>query len=90
MELAWILAFLNGAYLFAFGDPTLFYFLNILAHLVLGVVLIGLVGWSWRRTDWLFLSSFIVVAGIGITIVIIGGTRPFWLSWFIHPSAKGR
>src|SRR5689334_22302050 len=49
LGVVWIAALLNGAYLLAFGDPTLAYFLNIILHLVLGVALIVLVALAWRR-----------------------------------------
>jgi len=72
---AWILALINGVYLLAFGDPTLAYFLNILAHLVLGVALIALIAWNWRSAGWLLLAVFAVAAAGGVAIVIAGGTR---------------
>jgi hypothetical protein len=66
----WLLTFLNGVYLLAFGDPTLAYFLNMLAPLALGVALIVLVAVSWRKAGWLLLSALSVAAIIerGATI----------------------
>jgi len=72
---AWILALLNGVYLLAFGDPTLTYFLNILAHLVLGFGLIALFAWNWRRAGWFLLTTFAGTAALGIVILVLGGTR---------------
>ena len=71
----WLLTFLNGVYLLAFGDPTLVYFLNMLAHLAFGVALIVLVAVSWRKAGWLLLSALSVATIIGIAVLIIGGTR---------------
>ena len=73
--IVWILSFINGAYLMAFGEPTLAYFLNILAHLGLGAALIALVSLSWRRAGKLLLAAFGLAAISGIAVFIIGGTR---------------
>ena len=75
LGVTWVLALINGAYLMAFGDPTLVYFINILAHLLLGVALIGLVAWSWKRAGWLLLTVFTVAAIAGLAVAFVGGTR---------------
>ncbi|MDE0554172.1 MAG: hypothetical protein OXI24_08160, partial [Candidatus Poribacteria bacterium] len=35
-----LILLLNSAYLFSFGEPTLFYIFNVLLHVGLGIVLI--------------------------------------------------
>ena len=37
---AFLILLINSAYLFSFGEPTLFYIFNVLCHVLLGVVLI--------------------------------------------------
>src|SRR5438128_1817540 len=83
----WLLALTNGVYLLAFGDPTLAYFLNILAHLAFGAALIILVLWNWRRAGWFLLPVFLVAAGIGIAIVVVGGTRNHQSVVYAHAAA---
>src|SRR6185295_9853219 len=63
------------------------YFLNILAHLVLGALLVVLVCWAWRRTGFLLLAVFLIAAMIGITIVIVGGTRSHQSIVYAHAIA---
>ncbi len=38
--IAFLILLLNSAYLFSFGEPTLFYILNVLVHVGLGIVLL--------------------------------------------------
>ncbi len=83
--LVWILAFLTGVCLFAFGEPTLAYFLNILAHLVLGAALIVLVAVAWRRAGALILSAAGLAAAMGLVLFAAGGTRNH--EWIIRAHA---
>src|SRR5579884_688992 len=85
LGLLWILTLFNGVYLMAFGDPTLPYFLNIVAHVALGAALIVLLACNWKRAGWPLLVVFGLAAGAGIAIVIAGGTRNH--EWIIHSHA---
>ena len=78
---------LNSAYLAAFATPSLFYFVNVVLHMVLGLAL-GLV-WA-RRTireranasRAVLLSSAVLAAGglCGIAIMVVGAAgRTRWL-----------
>src|SRR6187431_234548 len=78
---------LNSAYLAAFATPSLFYFVNVVLHMVLGLAL-GLV-WARRTIRGLanasravLLSSAVLAAGglCGIAIMVVGAAgRTRWL-----------
>ncbi|MGI8784939.1 MAG: tetratricopeptide repeat protein [Acidobacteriota bacterium] len=83
------LLLVNSAYLSAFGDPNLFYIVNILLHLGLGcVLLVGAAVYAvrfWRRSSRLArlgLGSFFVAGGLGAYLMAFGAIRiNRWALW---------
>ena len=81
------LLLLNTAYLAAFASPTLFYYANVVAHIVLGVVLAVPLGRrlasNRRSLPWILLgASAMAVAGVafGLAITVVGAAGRFrWL-----------
>src|SRR5258708_23073835 len=75
---------LNTAYLAAFASASLFYFVNVVLHMALGlglaVVLLPALGRTWRETG-LFLRVAAAVTALGaltgIAIMIVGAASPF-------------
>ena len=82
-----LILLLNSAYLFSFGEPTLFYISNVLLHVGLGVALIipfGIYVYrQFKRTSRLGqIGSIGIVVGIisGGYLMIVGATTPYrWL-----------
>ena len=87
-----LILLLNSAYLFSFGEPTLFYIFNVLLHVCLGVVLIipfsiyvytQFRGGSLTEKSKLGQTGIIGIAvGIisGSYLMIVGATTPYrWL-----------
>jgi tetratricopeptide (TPR) repeat protein len=87
--IAFILLVLNSSYLAARADPSLFYFANVMAHIVLGVGLV-IFGARFLLRRWRGLSRGQVgIAGIlalgaltGLALMIRGATRPY--RWLLH------
>ena len=84
LSLGWMVLALNGAYLYAFNSPTLFYIANVLFHLALGVVLLVAFG-LFLRDNFLTLgpigriAAFTLMLGgwLGLALVYTGTTLPF-------------
>ena len=82
-----LILLLNSAYLFSFGEPTLFYILNVLFHLALGIALI--IPFSiflYQKFNILSpygrVGVFGLLVGIasGVSLMIVGATTPFrWI-----------
>jgi Tfp pilus assembly protein PilF len=78
---------LNTAYLAAFASPSLFYFTNVVAHLLLGIVLAIAYGrrlLAERRAAalWIAAASLVLAAGVvaGLAIAVVGAAGHFrWL-----------
>lgn len=69
-----LLLVVNSAYLSVAGDPWVFYFANVILHLVLGVgLLIPFARWAWRRRadTLLALSSILLLLGAGLGLALI-------------------
>ncbi len=85
--LVFLILLLNSAYLFSFGEPTLFYILNVLFHLALGIVLIIPFGiyLSQKFKDIsppgrIGVIGLIVGIATGGFLMIVGATTPYrWL-----------
>ncbi len=84
---AFLLLLLNSAYLFSFGEPTLFYISNILIHIALGIILL-IPFCFYLYTHIKTLSNVGKVGVIGLIIgiisggylMIVGATTPYrWL-----------
>jgi tetratricopeptide (TPR) repeat protein len=87
----WLLAgflvfLLNTAYLTAYATPSLFYFANVVGHVLLGAGLaVCFVRWLARRrpvNPWLVASGALLLIGaaFGLTVFHWGATRPYrWL-----------
>jgi tetratricopeptide (TPR) repeat protein len=70
----------NSAYLFAAGNPVLFYFVNVLLHLGLGVALVVPFSvWAWRnrsRTVVAGASTALLLSALcGAILIVIDNTR---------------
>ena len=82
-----LILLLNSAYLFSFGEPTLFYISNVLLHLALGIVLIIPFGiYLYQKFKNIPPLGRIGVFGLIIGIItggylmIVGATTPYrWL-----------
>ena len=79
---AFLILLINSAYLFSFGEPTLFYIFNVLFHVGLGVVLIipfSIYTYQYLRRNLQIhiqkeqVSTLGQIGGIGIIIGIISG-----------------
>jgi tetratricopeptide (TPR) repeat protein len=78
---------LNSAYLAASSSASLFYFANVLGHIVLGAALaiFGLrairAGWLTRQFRRAATATLVGLgAGTGIVLTVVGATRPYaWL-----------
>src|SRR4051794_23795185 len=74
----------NAAYLAAFAEPSLFYFFNVVLHVILGIaVTIGALGYVYLRrpaTTAFQKSALAVLAAgsvAGLVLTVTGATRPF-------------
>lgn len=84
---AFLILLLNSAYLFSFGEPTLFYIFNVLLHVGLGVLLIIPFSiYVYRYVKQIpklgQVGSIGIVVGIisGGYLMIVGATTPYrWL-----------
>ena len=82
-----LILLLNSAYLFSFGEPTLFYIFNVLLHLALGIVLIIPFSiYLYQKFNILFSYGRVGVFGLlvgiasGVFLMIVGATTPFrWI-----------
>ena len=82
-----LILLLNSAYLFSFGEPTLFYIFNVLLHVGLGIVLILPFGiYTYKQFRRISTPGRVGVIGIAVGIVtggylmIVGATTPYrWL-----------
>ena len=86
-----LLLLLNSAYLFSFGEPTLFYISNILLHLVLGILLVipfsvYLYKTLKRITSLGRVSVICIIVGIvtGVCLMIVGATTPYRWILYLH------
>ncbi|MDE0087274.1 MAG: tetratricopeptide repeat protein [Candidatus Poribacteria bacterium] len=85
--MVFLILLLNSAYLFSFGEPTLFYILNILFHLALGIVLIIpfaiYLFQKFKNISSLGrIGVFGLIVGIatGGWLMVVGATTPYrWL-----------
>lgn len=82
---------INSSYLAAYADPTLFYFGNVVLHLLLGTILaVSFVVFILRRLkylSWPVLSSAAVLAAsavMGFYLMIFGSTRPYRWALYLH------
>ena len=78
---------LNAAYLYSDDSPSLFYVINVLLHLGLGLLvwvgLLWIAGQHFRtvsRTGQLALLALVLSGASGVALVLAGNTRPHrWL-----------
>ncbi len=82
-----LLLLINSAYLFSFGEPTLFYISNVLFHLALGIILIIpfsiYIYQTIRNTSyfgWVSIVSLTIGIVSGGYLMVVGATTPYrWL-----------
>ncbi len=85
--ISFLILLLNSAYLFSFGEPTLFYILNVLLHVGLGIVLlIPFCIYLYKHLRKLTVVGNFGVLGLIIGIIsggylmVVGATTPYrWL-----------
>ncbi len=85
--LAFLILLLNSAYLFSFGEPTLFYIFNVLLHLAFGIILIIPFGiYLFQKFKDIpslgRIGVFGLIVGIatGGCLMVVGATTPYrWL-----------
>ena len=88
-----LLLIVNSAYLAARADPTVAYYLNVALHPLLGLALAGLAGWrfraSWKATvsHALTTGTLAVAVALGIAVLIVGATRPYYRVVGAHAAA---
>ncbi len=78
---------LNSAYLWAFADPTLWYFAQVATHPLLGLTLAAAILWLLLTRRWIpgalgQAALAILAAGLalGIAVLVVGATTPHrWL-----------
>ena len=84
---AFLILLINSAYLFSFGEPTLFYISNVLLHVGFGIVLILPFSiYVYKQFGWASTLGQIGMIGIIVGIIsggylmIVGATTPYrWL-----------
>jgi tetratricopeptide (TPR) repeat protein len=74
-----LLLLLNSAYLAASAGPTLFYFVNVALHPLLGLVLAGVAVWILRRR---LAAGHNAVGASGQQDRVLGGVKPL-LTWSV-------
>ena len=79
---------LNSAYLAASAAPTLFYFANVVAHIVIGIAVTAWLARAWavnrRAFPWLLnLASVVVAAGVGFGLAIAVAGAAGRLRWML-------
>jgi tetratricopeptide (TPR) repeat protein len=79
---------INGAYLYSFDSPTLFYVGNVLLHVALGLVVLAGLLFTLPRfhrlsaLGKLALGLLALGGSLGLVLIITGTTRPYlWLLW---------
>ena len=85
--IAFLILLLNSAYLFSFGEPTLFYIINVLFHLALGIVLlIPFCIYLYHKIRHISNLGRVGVLGLivgiasGSYLMVVGATTPYrWL-----------
>ncbi len=82
---------LNSAYLATHDEPTLFYFAQLVAHLVLGLLLAAAfarrLAAEWRRRGGAFkVAAPLLLAGgaLGVVLMVTGATRPHRYTLYAH------
>ena len=81
LSIAFLVLLLNSAYLWAFADPTLWYYAQVAIHPLLGLGLAAAIGWMVARRRWMPGRAGFVALGfsalglaLGIAILILGAT----------------
>jgi tetratricopeptide (TPR) repeat protein len=88
-----LLLVFNSAYLAARADPTIAYYLNVAFHPILGLALAALAGWRfrtcWKGTAFRALTAgmLAVATALGIAVLIVGATRPYYRVVGAHAAA---
>ncbi len=87
--IVFLILLLNSAYLFSFGEPTLFYISNILLHLIIGIALIiPFIIYLYKKLTNIShlgrLGVICLIVGIvtGVCLMIVGGTTPY--RWILY------
>jgi Flp pilus assembly protein TadD len=81
---AFLLLLLNSAYLAAFADASLFYFSNVLLHVVLGIAVTAAAFARRERIRPIVRIPLAAVAALGLVLVVSGTTRPYQPLLYAH------
>ncbi|HEU4389012.1 MAG TPA: multiheme c-type cytochrome, partial [Blastocatellia bacterium] len=91
LVVGFLLLLVNSSYLATHADPTLFYFSNVILHMLLGLALaVAFVVWIIRRLGSLTLvtrcAALLILLGavMGGFVMIFGGTRPYRWAVYTH------
>jgi len=95
---AFIVLLLNSAYLAAYATPSIAYFVNVVLHAVLGVVLTVVCVWRLRRSAFgdvrqvarirLGAVPLAIAAAIGFVLLVVGATTPYTGLMHAHIAAS--
>jgi tetratricopeptide (TPR) repeat protein len=95
LSLLVVVLFVTAMYIFVFPTPTLPYIAAVLAHAGIGIVVFLLLlpklreilaGRNLRqRAGWVL---FLIGAGIGVALLVIGTARPHWKWMYAHIAAS--
>jgi tetratricopeptide (TPR) repeat protein len=94
LAVLFLILIVNSAYLAARAEASAAYFANVVVHLVLGVVLAAMAGRRFRRSRaelprLLVLAAplLMVAAFTGVTLAVVGATRPYRYILYVHIAA---
>ncbi len=91
LVIGFLLLLINSSYLAAYADPTIFYFANVVLHMLLGLGLTVVYSrylWNrWERLPRIVGVSSVVLgfsAALGVYLMIFGATRPYRWALYSH------
>lgn len=91
LVIGFLVLLVNSSYLAAYADPTVFYFANVMLHMLLGlalaVVSIGYGLKHWNRLPRVVHGSAMILGVstvLGVALMIFGATRPYRWALYSH------
>jgi tetratricopeptide (TPR) repeat protein len=94
VSIAFLVLLLNSAYLWAFADPTLWYYAQVAVHPLLGIALAAAAGWLLARkrwtpgsVGWAAVAISALGLALGLTILVLGATTQYRAVVIAHVGA---